>query len=95
MTLPHTLTGPGDAPAVLFLHGFMGSRSDWDEITARLAPDFRCLAVDLPGHGAAVGLPDEAYTFEGTAAALVATLGALGIGRCRVVGYSMGGRLAR
>ncbi len=94
MTLPHTIVGPRGAPVVLFLHGFMGARGDWDEVAGRLVPDLRCLAVDLPGHGEAVGLPDEAYTFPATAAALAATLDALGIGRCRVVGYSMGGRLA-
>lgn len=94
MTLPHAITGPPDAPTVLFLHGFMGSADDWDDITARLSGDFRCLAVDLPGHGDAVGLPDGAYTFPETAAALADTLDALGVERCHVVGYSMGGRLA-
>lgn len=94
MTLPHTITGPSDAPVVLFLHGFMGDGKEWDEITERLSGEFRCLAVDLPGHGEAVGLPDEAYTFPATAAALVETLDAECIERCRMVGYSMGGRLA-
>ncbi len=92
--LPHTVTGPDDAPAVLLLHGFMGDASDWDAVAEALAPAFRCVAVDLPGHGEAVGLPDEAYTVEGTTAALVETLDALGVPCCFVVGYSMGGRLA-
>lgn len=94
MTLPTTLRGPLDAPPVLFLHGFMGARDDWDAIVGELADDFRCIAIDLPGHGEAVDLPDEAYTFDGTLAAIADTLGALGIDRCRVVGYSMGGRIA-
>lgn len=94
MTLPATITGPPDAPPVLFLHGFMGAASDWDAAAAALADTFRCVAVDLPGHGAAVGLPEEAYTFGGTLDALAATLDDLGIARCRVVGYSMGARLA-
>jgi 2-succinyl-6-hydroxy-2,4-cyclohexadiene-1-carboxylate synthase len=94
MTLPHTITGPDDAPAVLLLHGFMGARDDWTPVAATLAGDLRCIAVDLPGHGDAVALPDEAYTVEGTLAALVDTLDTLGVRRCHVVGYSMGGRLA-
>lgn len=94
MTLPCTLTGPLDAPPVLFLHGFMGAASDWDETAAALADTFRCIAVDLPGHGEAVGLPDEVYTFVGTLDAIAATLDELGVERCRVVGYSMGARLA-
>lgn len=92
--LPYTITGPDAAPAVLLLHGFMGAADDWDAVAAVLGEDFRCLAVDLPGHGEAVGLPDEAYTVEGTLAALTETLDVLGVRRCYVVGYSMGGRLA-
>ncbi len=94
MTLPATITGPPDAPPVLFLHGFLGAASDWDATADALADAFRCVAVDLPGHGAAVGLPAAAYTFEGTLAAIADTLDELGIARCRVVGYSMGARLA-
>jgi 2-succinyl-6-hydroxy-2,4-cyclohexadiene-1-carboxylate synthase len=94
MMLPHAITGSTDAPALLLLHGFMGAADDWESVTAHLADDFRCIAVDLPGHGDAVGLPDEAYTVEGTLAALVETLDALGAQVCHVVGYSMGGRLA-
>jgi 2-succinyl-6-hydroxy-2,4-cyclohexadiene-1-carboxylate synthase len=94
MTLPTTITGPLDAPPVLFLHGFMGAASDWDATAEVLTDTFRCVAVDLPGHGAAVGLPEEVYTFGGTLAAIAATLDDLGIARCRVVGYSMGARFA-
>ncbi len=94
MTLHSTITGPLDAPPVLFLHGFMGAASDWDEPASVLAPAFRCITVDLPGHGASVGLEEEAYTFDGTLAALAGTLDELGVARCRVVGYSMGARLA-
>lgn len=94
MMLPATITGPAGAPPVLFLHGFMGAGSDWDAAAEALADTFRCVAVDLPGHGAAAGLPEEAYTFDGTLDALADTLYGLGIARCRVVGYSMGARLA-
>ncbi len=93
-TLPHTITGPPEAPSVLLLHGFMGASDDWYSVADALSDTFRCIAVDLPGHGEAVGLPDETYTAEGTAAALLATLDALDVARCHVVGYSMGGRLA-
>lgn len=94
MTLPFTSAGPDDAPAVLLLHGFMGRASDWDEVARRLAGPFRCVAVDLPGHGEAFDLADEAYTIEGATVAVLDTLDALGVRRPRVVGYSMGGRLA-
>lgn len=61
----------------------------------RLGQDCWSLAVDLPGHGAAIGRPAHDYTMEGAAACLAATLSEVGEDRRPVVvGYSMGGRLA-
>ncbi len=72
----------------------MGSSADWLDVTAALEDRFRCVAPDLPGHGASLGLPSGAYSFEGAARATVLTLDELGIQRATFVGYSMGGRLA-
>ncbi|MBI4558951.1 MAG: 2-succinyl-6-hydroxy-2,4-cyclohexadiene-1-carboxylate synthase [Candidatus Hydrogenedentes bacterium] len=80
---------------VFFLHGFLGDRRDWDEVVAALSADFRCIAVDLPGHGRTTvdgGL--EQYELATTAGALVGLADRLGFGRLSVVGYSMGARLA-
>lgn len=38
-------------PAVLFLHGFMGSADDWRPLMQALSATHHCVAVDLPGHG--------------------------------------------
>jgi len=92
--LHHDVAGNAAAPAVLFLHGFMGSSRDWDGVIRGFGHTTFSLAVDLPGHGASTGLPDEAYTMPGTAQALLAVLDEREIERCAVVGYSMGGRLA-
>lgn len=92
--LHYTLSGDPRRPAVLFLHGFMGSAVDWRDVTAALNESHRCLAVDLPGHGSSLGLPPETYTADGTARALLGLLGDLGLRHPAVVGYSMGGRLA-
>lgn len=74
---------------VLALHGFLGRGSDWDAVAAELGS--RLVAPDLPGHGAAVGLPEAAYTMDGAARHALAALDAE---RAVVAGYSMGGRLA-
>ncbi len=86
--------GGPQSPAVLLLHGFMGSSADWDHIAGTLSEDFFCVAPDLPGHGASLGLPDLTYTMEGAARAVVELMGRLGVSRVTVAGYSMGGRLA-
>lgn len=92
--LHYLVRGPVDRPVVLFLHGFMGSGADWEEIGRALERHYRCIAVDLPGHGQSVALPAPAYTFDGCTELLEDVLHREGIERASVVGYSMGGRLA-
>ena len=52
---------------MLFLHGFMGGGEDWREVSAGLDDGFFRVAVDLPGHGASLGMPPDRYTMEGAA----------------------------
>lgn len=92
--LSYDLSGDARSPTILFLHGFMGSAADWEDVTAALRGDNRCLAVDLPGHGDTLGLPPETYSVEGAARALLDLLDELEIVRLVLAGYSMGGRLA-
>ncbi len=85
----------GDGPPLLLLHGFTGSSQTWDPFLARFAARFRVLAVDLPGHGRTDAPRDpERYAAERLVADLVALLDALDAPRARVLGYSLGGRLA-
>jgi len=78
---------------VLFLHGFMGSCADVDDLLP-LTDNFRLIAVDLPGHGRTAAGPDpDNYTMESCAAELAGFLTDQGLDRFFVVGYSMGGRL--
>lgn len=82
-------------PTVLFLHGFMGSSGEWEEIVSFLARDYRCLTVDLPGHGKTAPLNRRLnWGMENTAAAVIRLLNELTIEKCFLAGYSMGGRLA-
>ena len=92
--LSYAVSGDRDRPTILFLHGFLGSAGDWWEVMAAMADEFHCVAVDLPGHGSSVGLPEETYAFEGAARAIISTLDELQVGQATFVGYSMGGRLA-
>jgi 2-succinyl-6-hydroxy-2,4-cyclohexadiene-1-carboxylate synthase len=91
--LHHIETGSAEAPPLVLLHGFLGSGRDWEPVMSELARDFRCVALDLPGHGNSTGLPAEAYAWDGALESIAATLDALEIQRFRMVGYSMGGRL--
>lgn len=72
----------------------MGSSDDWREVTASIGDRAFTVTVDLPGHGASVGLPPGAYTIEGATRAVVGVLDEIGLERAAIAGYSMGGRLA-
>lgn len=91
-----TSSGAG-RPTLLFLHGFMGRGEDWDEIALAFEDDYRCLLVDLPGHGQSLNVEKDDYAIENCAASIIElldTLGCVGSTKCDVVAYSMGGRLA-
>ncbi len=92
--LAHTDSGESNKPAILFLHGFLGSKEDWDEIAVPLQDSYRTVAPDLPGHGQCVELDDSAYSISGSARIILELLDYLRIPRCHLVGYSMGGRIA-
>jgi 2-succinyl-6-hydroxy-2,4-cyclohexadiene-1-carboxylate synthase len=92
--LNYEVSGERRSPAVLFLHGFMGSSADWRGAIAALGDRYFCIAVDLPGHGASLGMPQENYTIDGAARAVIGTLDELEVVRTVIAGYSMGGRLA-
>lgn len=91
----YDLTGNPKQPALLFLHGFMGNRLEFEAAISHLSEFFYCVAVDLPAHGKTQVLGDEScYSVEKTAAGLIELLNSLTIQKCNLAGYSMGGRLA-
>jgi len=93
----HTVTiGNPSLPRIVFLHGFLGSGSDWLPVTRELQNNYCCLMVDLPGHGSANLLqtqPPENFFIQ-TVDALAALLRQSASPPCSLVGYSMGGRIA-
>lgn len=81
-------------PVIVFLHGFMGSHHDWLPVCQRLSTEFRCLILDLPGHGRTKAALASDYTMSSTANSLIEYLESKKINRSILLGYSMGGRLA-
>ncbi len=85
--LSYSLEGIAPAPTILFLHGFLGCKEDWNPMIAFLKARFSCLTMDLPGHGSSAFEEDAAE-------AVMHTLTKLKIHPMMVVGYSVGGRIA-
>jgi pimeloyl-ACP methyl ester carboxylesterase len=86
--LYYTIEGRG-TPVVL-LHGFGEDGRIWNE-QATLTTHCRLIIPDLPGSGAS-GAGDPGM--EELAAAVLAMLDAEGIGKCILIGHSMGGYAA-
>lgn len=83
----------GQGPAVLFIHGLLGSHRDWAHLVGALDDRHRVLAPDLFGHGASEK-PMGDYSLGAHAATLRDLLDRLGVDRVTLVGHSLGGGIA-
>jgi 2-succinyl-6-hydroxy-2,4-cyclohexadiene-1-carboxylate synthase len=92
---PYAGVAASTTDAVVLLHGFTGSHRSWDHIAAALAHTHTVIAFDLPGHGDSdFGDAPERHSMAHTATAFDEAFATLAIERARVVGYSLGGRVA-
>lgn len=78
-------------PTLVFLHYFSGAAASWQWVIDAL-PEFRCVALDLPGFGRQMPLPEPslaAYSIFVREA-----IASLNIGPHILIGHSMGGKIA-
>jgi esterase len=85
--------GPSDAP-VLFVHGRGLTAHTFDLVCLALGGSFRCLSLDLRGHGDSEWSPTGEYSIDALSEDLAAFADALGIRKLAVVGMSLGGAAA-
>lgn len=84
-----------DAPTLVLVHGFTGSKENWYPLARALGGRYRLLIPDLPGWGESERRPGAAYGFGEQAAHVDAFVRAVSPGRPVVlVGHSMGGGIA-
>jgi pimeloyl-ACP methyl ester carboxylesterase len=84
---------PGEKGPLLCLPGLVGHKGAFDEVAARLSPDYHLLALDLRGRGDS-DKPAEGYGFAYHARDLLAFADALGLDHFAVVGHSFGATVA-
>lgn len=86
----------GDEPPLVLVHGYLGSRHDWDAVVAPLAVDRRVWTFDQRGHGDSTKLGDEDdYTIAALVDDLDQLLDAIAPGPIDLLGHSMGGVVAQ
>jgi pimeloyl-ACP methyl ester carboxylesterase len=90
--------GEPTAPAALFVHGVLVNADLWRNVIWDVADVRRCIAPDLPGHGA-TPMPaadaDGELTLHGHAARLDALCAHLGLDQVDVVANDTGGAVAQ
>ncbi|HEX5193804.1 MAG TPA: alpha/beta fold hydrolase [Solirubrobacteraceae bacterium] len=95
--LSETTTGSAPrepARPVVLIHG-VGDRSEsWGGVIDRLPPGLDVVTYDLRGHGDS-DKPPGPYSLDDFVTDHVSVLDSLGIERCHVVGFSLGGMIAQ
>jgi len=85
-----SFTDKGKGKAVVFLHGFLGSKEIWKPFAQELSKRQRVITIDLLGHGNTDCL-SYVHTMEEMAEAVEAVLNHLKLRKYYLVGHSLGG----
>jgi pimeloyl-ACP methyl ester carboxylesterase len=86
--------GLAPGPTLLLLHGGGLNAHTWDVVCDVLHASYRCVALDLRGHGDSEWSDDGDYSLEAHARDISAVVKALALERFVIVGMSLGGAVA-
>lgn len=92
-TISYRVTGPDQAPTVVFLHGSTLDGHSWAAQVEALRHDYRVVVPDLRGHGEST--MQGRFTFEAAVDDVRALLDELAADRLALVGLSLGGNIAQ
>ena len=94
-TFSYSEGGAKTAPTVLLVHGFSGSRDNWNRIANKLTKQYHVIALDLPGHGDTITPANFGYQLADLSDAVRQFVLALGIQKdLHIAGHSLGGGIA-
>ncbi len=82
----------GQGPVLVMLHGLFGSLDNFRSVALHLERSVSVLRIDLPGHGQSPSLPT--LSIEAMAEAVLDELDAAGVTQFRLLGHSLGGKVA-
>ena len=86
----------GTGEPIVFVHGALVNADLWRKVVPLLAPDFRCIAPDLPLGSHELPVPDSTDLSTPAIAALIGDfLDALGLENVTLVGNDTGGALCQ
>jgi len=80
-------------PTLLFIHGLGLNKNIWNSTIQLLSPHFRCIAIDLPGHGESRATSASGRMSD-YAASVREFITKMNLHDLTLVGHSMGGQIA-
>lgn len=86
----------GKGQTILFIHGnSLSGLCFGHQLESPLGRQYRCIALDLPGHGssAPASNPDAGYTLPGYADILIRFVQSIAADNLLIVGWSLGGHI--
>ena len=84
----------GSGPTILFLHGAGASTHSWALLIEMAKSDYRCIALDLPGHGFTEGALGFQLGLAGASTEIRRLLARLQIAPDLIIGHSAGAAIA-
>lgn len=90
----YEVSGPSDAPCVVFIHGLGLNHACWQWTSPALQNDFRILSYDLYGHGSSAD-PPETPSLSMFSRQLQRLMDHCDAASASIVGFSLGGMIAR
>ena len=85
----------GTGEPLIFVHGALVNANLWRKVVKRLAPDFRCITLDLPLGSHELAMPDADISPTGLAEMIADAIGALGLESPTIVANDTGGGLTQ
>jgi pimeloyl-ACP methyl ester carboxylesterase len=84
----------GAGNPIVFIHGFGASLDTWRYLEDRLKNEYRIVSLDLKGHGHSERPPDDRYSLQDHAAAVLGLIDHLKLKNAVLIGNSLGCAIA-
>lgn len=88
-------SGKGNKSCIVFLHGLLGTKSQWRGLMEEFSQTHRVISLDLPGLSSAASISWSSYEFHNLANYLNGFLYRVGVDNCSIVGHCVGANLAQ
>jgi len=86
----------GEGPAIVFVHGLLVNANLWRKVVALLAPDFRCIVLDMPlGSHTRPMAPGADLSLHAVVDLIADAIAAITPGQVTLVGNDSGGALSQ